>query len=235
MVGPQHKTSEPERSPIRERLIDAAIAVLRADGPGAMKVRRISDEAGASTMAVYHHFGDLQSLLGQVVVRGYSMLRAELLDAAISNTDPDVQLFSMALCVRGMAQRNPHLYDLMFGLSIRGTYRAAASTSANEARRHFRDAYAVLVHACESLVSSGRVDADDGEQIAAQLWSLVHGFVALEAAGHFDDYGDTVVEILAPMAVNHMVGFGEDRTHAAQSANTALQWWESRNRSTFQA
>lgn len=183
-------------------------------------------------MAVYHHFGDLPSLMDEVVARGYRLLRAELLGAAAADSDPQVQLFAMALCVRGMAQENPHLYDLMFGLSTRGTYRAAASTSSPRERKHFRDAYDVLVHACEELALSGRVDSDDGKQIAAQLWSVVHGFVALEAAGHFEDYGDPVLEILAPMAVNHMVGFGSDRTCAAGSANAALQWWERRDRST---
>lgn len=230
MAATQDETSAPNSGSIRERLIEAAVAVLAVDGPGEMKVRRITATAGVSTIAVYHHFGDLQSLLSEVVVRGYSILRAALLEAAASDADPEVQLFAMALCVREMAQRNPHLYDMMFGLSTRGTYRAAASTSSIEARRHFQDAYAVLLQACDSLVKSGRVETKDGEQIAAQLWSLVHGFVALEAAGHFDDYGDTVVRILAPMAVNQLVGIGNDRAHAARSAGAAIEWWESRDR-----
>ncbi|QII07245.1 TetR/AcrR family transcriptional regulator [Rhodococcoides fascians A25f] len=228
MVGSPDEKSALQRGSVRERLVEAAVEVLRVHGPGEMKVRRISEEAGASTIAVYHHFGDLQHLLIEVVNRGFSMLRAELLDAAASNVEPEVQLFSMALCVRGMARGNPHLYDMMFGLSTRGTYRAAAPATVT--RKPFSDAYEVLARACQDLASSDRIDVEDGELIAAQLWSLVHGFVSLEAAGHFDDHGDAVLAVLAPMAVTHMVGFGEDRTYAAHSASTALEWWKHRDR-----
>ncbi|MBY6682912.1 TetR/AcrR family transcriptional regulator [Rhodococcus sp. BP-316] len=206
----------------RERLVDAAVAVLAEEGPAEMKVRRISDKAGSSTITVYHHFGNVGGLLDAVVARGYATLTGTLEDAAASNEDPGVQLFAMALGTRGFAQRNPHLYDLMFGLSPRGTYRASAPLVPQQ---HFREAYAVLVRSCHRLVAAGRVDIDDPEQIAAQLWSLVHGFVSLEAAGHFADHSDAVASVLAPMAVAQLVGIGDDRARATRGALTAYATW----------
>ncbi|MBY6537994.1 TetR/AcrR family transcriptional regulator [Rhodococcus sp. BP-349] len=206
----------------RERLVDAAVAVLAEEGPAEMKVRRISDRAGSSTITVYHHFGNVGGLLDAVVARGYATLKGTLEDAAASNDDPGVQLFAMALGTRGFAQRNPHLYDLMFGLSPRGTHRAFAPTVPQQ---HFRDAYAVLVGSCHRLVTAGRVDIDDPEQIAAQLWSMVHGFVSLEAAGHFADHNDAVADVLAPMAVAQLVGIGDDRARATRGALDAYATW----------
>lgn len=219
-----HRVSN--EGPTRERLIDAAIAVLAQDGPGEMKVRRISDEAGVSTITVYHHFGGVRGLLDAVVSRGYAALRTALIDAAASDADPGVQLFSMALSTRSMARRNPHLYDMMFGLSQRATYRATAPAVPQD---HFRESFAVVIDACDRLVRSGRVDIEDPEQIAAQLWSLVHGFVSLEAAGHFASHTDAVADVLAPLAVAQLVGIGDARTRATRSALIAYDRYKADN------
>ncbi|MGU3431986.1 TetR/AcrR family transcriptional regulator [Actinomycetes bacterium M1A6_2h] len=209
--------------PTRERLIDAAVAVLAKDGPAEVKVRRITDEAGVSTIAVYHHFGGVRQLLDEVVARGFATLHHSMLSAVTADNDPAVQLFVLALQVRAMARDNPHLYDLMFGLSSRGTYRATPHTLLQS---NFRSAHGVLVGACERMVASGRLDGINGEQLAGQLWSLVHGFVSLEAAGHFDDHDDAVTSVLAPLAVAQLVGNGDDRARATDNALTAYEWWK---------
>ncbi|MBY4208012.1 TetR/AcrR family transcriptional regulator [Rhodococcus fascians] len=220
MVSRSEKGGGPDDGCTRERLIDAAVAVLAEEGPGEMKVRRISEKAGSSTITVYHHFGNVSGLLDSVVARGYSTLTQELSDAAASDDDPGAQLFALALAVRDFARRNPHLYDLMFGLSPRGAYRASVPPVPHQ---YFREAYDVLVRTCHRLVTAGRVDAADPEQIAAQLWSLVHGFVSLEAAGHFAHHGDAVASVLAPMAIAQLVGIGDDRVRATRGALVAYE------------
>ncbi|WP_415977260.1 TetR/AcrR family transcriptional regulator [Rhodococcus sp. 077-4] len=222
MVSRREKGGGPDDGSTRERLIDAAVAVLAEEGPGEMKVRRISEKAGSSTITVYHHFGNVSGLLDAVVARGYSTLTQALSDAAASNDDPGTQLFALALGVRDFARRNPHLYDLMFGLSPRGAYRASAPPVPHQ---YFREAYDVLVRTCHGLVTAGRVDVDDPEQMAAQLWSLVHGFVSLEAAGHFAQHGDPVANVLAPMAIAQLVGIGDDRARATRGALAAYEMW----------
>ncbi|WP_415975769.1 TetR/AcrR family transcriptional regulator [Rhodococcus sp. 077-4] len=211
--------------PVPERLIRAAIELLAESGPSELKVRRITDGAGVSTIAVYHHFGGLQELLQAVVIRGYAALRTALVDASEADLDVGAQLFAMALSTREMAQQNAHLYDMMFGLSTRGTYRYVASADRISAEG-FGPAYAVLAATCERLarISDGATPLT-GEQIAAELWSLVHGFVTLEASGHFVQLTDPVSEVLQPMAVNHFVGMGFARDLAEHSAEQAKQWW----------
>jgi AcrR family transcriptional regulator len=182
-------------------------------------------------MAVYHYFGGVAELLRAVVTRGFSRLRAALTDAKDASADPGVQLFVMALSARRVMQENPHLYDMMFGLSTRGTYRYVSEAPEGESSASFSDAYAVFVEACHELVRSGRIAISDGEQVAAELWSAVHGFVTLEMAAHFTHFDDPVGMVLAPMAVNHFVGMGDLRSRAERSAAEALRWWnENRTR-----
>ena len=214
--------------PMHERLIAAATDLLAHSGPSEIKVRRITEAAGVSTIAVYHHFGGLAELLQAVVNRGYLLLREAFDRAAGADPDPGVQLFAMALSTRDIAQRNPHLYDMMFGLSTRGTYRYVGEKARADPSAYFHEAYSVLVGACDRLVGSGRIDVSDPEQVAAELWSAVHGFVTLEAASHFARFDDPVLSVLAPMAINHFVGMGDTRSRAERSAAAALAWWEAK-------
>lgn len=209
--------------PVRERLIRSTVELLAVAGPSELKVRTITDRAGVSTITVYHYFGGLQELLHEVVTRGHGELKAALVAATRAGDDPAVQLFAMALATRDLAQRNAHLYDMMFGLSTRGTYRHVASPDRSPAEG-FQAAYAVLVAACDRLQQSGRVFVD-GDLIAAELWSLVHGFITLEMAGHFAQYADPVSMVLRPMAVRHLTAMGDDPARAEAGAAQAVQWW----------
>ncbi|MDZ7910504.1 MAG: TetR/AcrR family transcriptional regulator [Rhodococcus sp. (in: high G+C Gram-positive bacteria)] len=224
MTEHEGSTAGTHSSDVKTRLVAATIDLLAEVGPSEIKVRRITEAAGVSTIAVYHHFGGLTELLDAVVADGYRTLTSAMRDAADAREDPGAQLFGMALSNHHLVQRNPHLYDLMFGLSTRGTYRYVANREADEPTG-FSAAYDVLVGSSRRLVDSGRIDVTDEHQVAAELWSFVHGFVTLEAAGHFTRFVNPVADVLAPMAVRHFVGMGDNRTRAEASAVTALQWW----------
>jgi AcrR family transcriptional regulator len=213
---------------MREALVAAATALLAQSGPSEIKVRRIAEASGVSTMAVYHHFGGVPELLHAVVDNGFTILRAAMVDAMTASSDPGTQLFVMALATRRIARSNPHLYDMMFGLSTRGTYRYIDTAPPQAASEKFLAASAVFVEACDDLARSGRLSPAGGTQIAAELWSAVHGFVTLELAGHFVHFADPVCMVLAPMAVNHLVGMGDHRPRAEKSASEALDWWNER-------
>ena len=100
--------------------------------------------------------------------------------------DPMTDLCAMALACRDFARRNPHLYDLMFGLSIHGRYtpsRTAASSEPRERSAAFTASYSLLLAECARLVETDCVRKIDPDLIAAQLWSALHGFIMLELGG----------------------------------------------------
>ena len=53
----------------RDELVDAAIAVMRAEPDEPLTVARVAEQAGVSTMALYRHFRDRDELVDEVVVR----------------------------------------------------------------------------------------------------------------------------------------------------------------------
>jgi AcrR family transcriptional regulator len=219
--GPAARLSPGE---IIGRLVDAATRLLAEKGPGEIKARSVAEAAGVSTTAVYYHVGGMPELLEAVADSGFREL-ALAFDAVATDGDPVTQLFAMALATREVAQRNPHLYDLMFGLSSRGSYRPPGprSTGGTGRSEAFQAVYEQLVRACERLLDSGRVDTDESpEGVASQLWSCVHGFVSLEIGGQFSVFPDPVRQVLLATTVNIFVALGDRRERAFQSEEILL-------------
>ena len=223
MPKPRKETA-PRLAPAQvvERLVESATTLLAQKGPSELKARSVADAAGVSTMAVYYHLGGVPELLQAVVDKGFQDLSRAFVTVPTGD-DPITTLFAMALAHRRFAQDNPHLYDLMFGLSTRGSYRPQQTANSGGRGRsaEFQAAYAHLVQACAVLVGSGRIRRDeDPEVVAPQLWSAVHGFVTLELGEHFAQFQDPVRQVLQPMMVNIFVGLGGD-PEAAEASHTA--------------
>lgn len=218
-------TKNTESPDLRGKLIETATRLLEQQGPAAIQARAVARDAGVSTMAVYSSFGGMPELLQAVADQGYRELTAAF-EKTPATADPVADIFRIALIYRTNARKNPHLYDLMFGLSTRGAYRAIEldSPSNRDARSApYQLTYGYLVKAADRLVESGRVRADDPAVIAAQLWSFVHGFISLELAGYLAQFDDCVRQVLIPLGLNMAVGLGDSREQATASIAAAAK------------
>ncbi|GAF43086.1 TetR/AcrR family transcriptional regulator [Rhodococcus wratislaviensis] len=224
-MGDRSPATAPESVP--ERLIRATVGLLAEQGPSAIKARTVASATGLSTMVVYSHFGGIPELVRAVVDHGF----AELGDAfgqVPATDDPIADLFALALTCRRIARENPHLYDLMFGLSTRATYRPLESDVRLSGHSPaFRTAHARVTDACARLVNSGRVGKQEPEIVAAQLWSFVHGYITLELGEHFIEFDNAVMQVLLPMGVNFAVGLGDTRALAQASHERAVRLYDS--------
>lgn len=209
---------------VPERLVQATIGLLAEQGPAAIKARTVASAIGLTTSTVYHHFGGIAELVAAVADHGFRELDRAFAELPVTD-DPVADLFAMALSCRRVARENPHLYDLMFGLSTRSTYRPLAEPETRRSGRSaaFRGAHRHVTLACARLVDTGRADAQDPEVIAAQLWSFVHGYIMLELAEHFAEFADSVTEVLLPLGINFAVALGDTRERAEASHHAVLQ------------
>ncbi len=204
---------------LRTKLIHTTIKLLAEQGPAAVQARSVANEVGVSTMAVYSHFGGMPELLRAVADQGFRYL-ASAFEGTPKTDDPVTDVFRLALCYRDVARQNPHLYDLMFGLSTRGAYRAIEYDPTPLSRSEspaFQEAFGHVVRAATRLIEAGRIRDDDPNVIAVQLWGFVHGFITLELAGLLARFDDSVEQILFPMAINMLVGLGDTPERAVTS------------------
>lgn len=209
---------------VRARLVDATVRVLAEGGPDGVQARRLTQAIGTSTTAVYHYFGGMPELLRAVADEGFRRLDQRL-RAVPASADPVQDVCGLALAYVDVARANPHLYDLMFGLSAPGGHRPAGIDTGGGllATPAARDAYANLVAASARAMAAGRLAPGDPEQVAAQLWSVLHGFISLQLAGHFGEFVPSLLHVLLPLGTNLLVGLGDSRGEAAASAQAALR------------
>src|SRR5881396_2099230 len=164
-------SGDPTPDGVPERVVQATIRLLAEHGPSAIKARTVASASGLSTMAVYHHFGGIAELIRAVADRGFTELGRAFSQVPVTD-DPIADLFAMALITRRVARENPHLYDLMFGLSTRrATYRPLPDSDVRSSGRSpaFRGAYVHLAEACARLVSSGRVGRQEPDRKSTRL------------------------------------------------------------------
>ena len=198
MSEPGRRSRTPSAEVERE-LLSAAEAVHVRDGPGGLTVRAVAAEAGIAPMGVYNRLGGKDGLVDALLIKGFDRLRA----AIESPDDPDMRtrLRDGGLRYREFALANPHFYAIMFEDAIPREHESA------EVEEHARACFGALVRAVEMASAAGVIAAPDPLEAAQQIWSAVHGAVALELRGlvltedpaaTYDAFLDTMIRGLAP-------------------------------------
>ena len=83
-----------------ERVLAAAIKVLRDEGPSGLTVRRLAEVVGVSRQVVYTQFGSLGGLIDALYREGFARLRA-------SGTEIDSDLHGTELVVAAALDVSP--------------------------------------------------------------------------------------------------------------------------------
>jgi AcrR family transcriptional regulator len=200
----------------RARLLDAALRVLEEEGPQAVQARRVTAEIGASTMAVYTHFGGMPGLVDAMVREGLVRFAAHV-RARPPVDDPLADLFAGGLAYGEFALANPRLYSLMFGLADTKRLPAASDTLTTE---EGVDALSVLLDSVERVIAVGEIAEHDARAAATQILSVTHGYLMLSIGGFVDE---ELAGVLEPLAVNLMVGLGADRDRAERALVRAVE------------
>ncbi|MFD6162313.1 TetR/AcrR family transcriptional regulator [Nocardia sp. NPDC060256] len=219
-------TAESDQSPSRRaQLIEASIQLLEEVGPEALRARTVATKIGASTMAVYTHFGGMNELLEAVAAEAFARFGAAL---SIPDTDDPVADFFVAgdaYCTYALA--NPQRYRLMFGLVSPQMTRPAArnlgTTAVPVESGIDTTSFNQMMHVVERMVEAGRIRPDPIADIAGRLWSLVHGVVLLEMTGYLGQEGHATTNILGPATMDLLVGMGDERTRLEQSRVRAAE------------
>lgn len=161
------------RSPsthVRAALIQRAAEMLARREP--VTLRSVVARTGASTMAVYTHFGDMAGLWRAVRQEGFALL-ADRLAAVPRTSDPIADAAALGAGYLAHAFDHPELYRLMFD--------AAADLDDPMAAD---DTLALLVDAVARSRATGRLAGDcDPERVALRLWTSGHGLAHLAVTG----------------------------------------------------
>jgi AcrR family transcriptional regulator len=161
---------------VERELLAAAEAVLVRDGPGGLTVRAVAAEAGIAPMGVYNRLGGKDGLVDALLIKGFDRLTA----AIEAGDEPDMweRLYACGLRYRNFALGNPHFYAIMFEDAIPHEHHIEP-----EVEEHARASFGALVRNVELAAAAGVISVADPFEAAMQIWSSVHGAVALELKG----------------------------------------------------
>jgi len=177
-ASPSRRTRTPSADVERE-LLAAAEAVLVRDGPGGLTVRAVAAEAGIAPMGVYNKLGGKDGLVDALLIRGFDRLTAAMDVATADTAEPSMRARFVACGVsyRQFALQNPHIYAIMFEDAI------PHDVDNPEVGEHAAASFNALVRNVELAAAAGVLAAPDPFEAAQQIWSAVHGAVALELKG----------------------------------------------------
>lgn len=205
---------------IRESLIEESLQVLEESGPEALSARMLAKRIGASTMAVYTHFDGMPGLY-EALVRESFVRFGDHLRRRPDTDDPVADLLASGLAYREYALTYPQRYRLMFGItspSIALPIGRDVTVDGNPAAlSEINSVYAQIPVFVRRCMDIGAIDEGDPVAVAAQIWTMMHGYVLAEIIGVFGTDGAGVAWVLAPHITNLLVGLGGDRDRIQQS------------------
>ena len=129
MPGAQTRTSY-HHGALRDELIKACVALIEAEGIGAVSLRRVAREAGVSPGAPYHHFADRSALLAAIALQGSEMLEGRLRSAREQAPTAVRALGALIEAYVGFARDHPAHIHLM----LRGELASWTSTPRRDRR-----------------------------------------------------------------------------------------------------
>ncbi|MFB7948298.1 TetR/AcrR family transcriptional regulator [Kitasatospora phosalacinea] len=161
--------------PLRERLVDAGVELVLAEGSGAVGLREIARRAGVSHGAPRRHFATHRELLSAVARRGFEELAGRF--AAVRGAGPRERVAGAARAYLVYAVERRGMYELMFRHDLLSSDGLAA------AGPRLREATVPLFGELARLVGECTGDAERAPVVTAALWANLHGLAQLRGWG----------------------------------------------------
>jgi len=198
--------ARPKDAGVRVLIIERAARMLR--DRESITLRAVVQGTGASTMAVYTHFGGMDGLWRALRQEGFSRL-ADRLGRLAPTPDPVCDLAALVVAYVQNALEHPDLYRVMFDATVELEDLQAAD-----------DTLELLVQAARRGVQAGRFGARTVPlELATQSWAIGHGLVSLVATGPLPVGALALGE---PVLAALFTGAGDDP--AAARASVAPAW-----------
>jgi AcrR family transcriptional regulator len=149
----------PDLDARRDRITQSARRIAESEGWGAVTMRRIAGELGATQPVLYSAFAGRQALIDAVALQGFTAI-AEALEAV------DAEPAARTRAYLDFAQEHPAIYEAMFSLPSGLRFGETAHEPMTRAFAAIRDGF------------------DTGDDARAEVaWATLHGLATLSTGG----------------------------------------------------
>ena len=159
----------------RAEILMAAERIFMADGYEGATIRKIADDVGVSSTALYMHFHDKACILHEITEVTFRELLAINSEIARRPLDPVVRVKMMLEAYMFWGFEHPNAYQLVY--CQRGP---VSSTPWPEGTADLsRQCYETFSGVVREVAASGRLRTGNSDSAAQALWMACHGVVAL--------------------------------------------------------
>ncbi len=175
---------------LRERLIDAGVDLVMAEGSASLGLREIARRAGVSHGAPRRYFPTHHALLSAIADRGFADLGARFAAATGGATSPRGQLHALGRMYVGYALEHRGMFELMFRHDL------LDSGKHTSRQPRLRESTLPLFELVVGLIAQYRTEQAIARRLfaptdtgptpavtAAALWANLHGVAQLWAWG----------------------------------------------------
>lgn len=169
----------------RERLLDAAILLIRTKGYTAMRVEDVCAETGLTKGSFFHHFASKEDLAMAAAERFASRADTMFARAAYrSYADPLQRLLGYVDFRQGAMQGDLAAFTCLFGMLAQETYSTHPQLS-DSAGRHIEHHAATLERDIEAARTAHAPDADwSAHSLAMFTQAVIQGAFVLAKSQH---------------------------------------------------
>ena len=161
----------------RAEILEAAERIFIAEGYEGATIRKIADEVGVSSTALYMHFQDKGCILLEICERTLRLLLERNREIAARPLDPVVRVRMMLEAYMRWGLEHPNAYQLVYcgrPLSI-GPW-------PEDTRDLSTQCYEIFCGVVREIAAAGRLRSGAADSAAQVLWMSCHGVVALLAS-----------------------------------------------------
>jgi AcrR family transcriptional regulator len=169
---------ERQKAELRDRILDAALQIIRDEGFAALTMRKIADAVEYSPATLYLHFAGRDEIALALVSEGFGKLVAHLAPA-LREEDPLLRLDAIGRAYLDFAQREPATYRLIFMEDERFASPIMLQLKASDGNTG-DTAFGILLDTVAELIERGIYRPLNPQAVASLLWASLHGIAALK-------------------------------------------------------
>ena len=159
----------------RAEILHAAERVFLEYGYEGATIRRIAEEVGVSSTALYMHFHDKSEIVLEICAGQVARVIATNIELCDREMDPVERVREMLAAYMAFARAHPDAYRLVFCSPPHKIGRGPRDRLADLGRQ----TYGLFRDAVARVAAAGRLRTDDVDVAAQVSWAAAHGVVSL--------------------------------------------------------
>lgn len=180
----------------RAEILAAAEGIFVRQGYEGATIRKIADEVGLSSTALYMHFADKSEILNEICRNAFDTLAEEHRLILAEDAPPLARLRRIVENYIAFGFANPNAYRLAYLTPSIETRHGAESVAQQTGAELFRAFVCVVEEAVEQGALKG-----DARTLAQVIWASAHGLVSIVITKTYFDWGQRDVLVRTHMDV----------------------------------